>query len=79
MKHSGDGEWMGFFSLLENRGQEVHGLLRVRDHKPVLVVSGELAPWSQDRVSVIHGRLMGAPHLVTLFDAADSTGRRNTS
>lgn len=77
MKHLGDGEWMGFFSLPENRGQEVHGLLRVRDHKPVLVVSGELAPWSQDHVSVIHGRLMGAPHLVTLFEAG--TIRESTS
>lgn len=68
MKHLGDSEWMGFFSVPEDPDREVPGLLRVRDHKPVLVVSGELAPWSQGSIPAVHGLLMGPPHSVTLFD-----------
>lgn len=69
MKHLGETEWMGIFSLPENPDREVHGLLRVQEHRAVLILSGQLLPQKSGRLSVIHGGLLGDQPFVTLFDA----------
>lgn len=68
MKQLDDNEWLGFFCLPEDREREVPGLLQVHNHTPTLILSGELAPWSQGRIPIVHGALMGSPQAVTLFD-----------
>ena len=69
MKHLGETEWMGIFSLPEDPDREVHGLLRVQEHRAVLILSGQLPPQKSGRLSVIHGGLLGAQPFVTLFGA----------
>lgn len=69
MKHLGETEWMGQFFLPEEPDREVHGLLRVQEHRAVLILSGQLPPQKSGRLSVIHGGLLGAQPFVTLFDA----------
>lgn len=69
MKHLGETEWMGNFSLPEDPDREVHGLLRVQEHRAVLILSGQLLPQKSGRLSIIHGGLLSDQPFVTLFDA----------
>ena len=74
MKQLDDNEWLGFFCLPEDPEREVPGLLRVHNHTPTLILSGELAPWSQRRIPIVQGVLT-----VSLTRGFRPPGRRPVS
>lgn len=69
MKHLGDNEWLGDFWLPERPDDTVAGLLCVHNHKPILILLGQLGIFSEPRIPIIHGALVAGQPFITLFDA----------